>query len=83
MQNKFEEVGKKVKEINDYYKEYQYSSDSEKVVEKMVEDVISFARKHDVPLKISAASIIENVKNEMAGEELEEESSEYYEDSDC
>ena len=49
----------------------------------MVEDVISFARKHDVPLKISAASIIENVKNEMAGEELEEESSEYYEDSDC
>ncbi len=79
MQNKFEEVGKKVKEINDYYKE---NSNSEKVVEKMVEDVISFARKHNVPLKISAASIIENVKNEMAGEELEEES-EYYEDSDC
>lgn len=83
MKNKFEEVGKKVKEINDYYKENQYNSNAEKVVEQMVEDVIKFARKHDVPLKLSAGSIIENIKNEMAGEELEDESSEYYEDSDC
>ena len=48
----------------------------------MVEEVIKFARKHKVPLKLSAGSIIENVKNSMAGEELEENSEDYYEDSD-
>lgn len=83
MQDKFKKVADEVKKINDYYKENFYDRNIEKTIEKMVESVIKFARDNKVPLKISATSIIENVKNTRAGEEEIEKSSEYYEDSDC
>lgn len=77
MKNKFEEVANKIKEINDYYKENQYNHNAVEKVEKMVEDTIHFAREHNVPLKLSAGSIIENVKNQNAGEELEDQSTDF------
>jgi uncharacterized protein YejL (UPF0352 family) len=81
MKNKFEEVATKIKEINEYYKENYYSHNAVEKVEKMVEDTIKFAREHNIPLKLSAGNIIENVKNQNAGEELEEESTEFEDSS--
>lgn len=80
-------VAKKVKEINDFYKQndgYMNSSELLELVEEKVKEVVKYAEEHSVPLKLTTESIIRNVQNTEVGEYIEEESSEdYYEDSDC
>ena len=83
MTNPFEEVAKKIKELNEYYKSNEYSHNIHQELESKVQEVIEFAKENNVPVRLSVSTIINSVKNTDAGEEEYEESSEeYYEESD-
>jgi hypothetical protein len=84
MSNHYQSVAEKIKEINEFYKINLYTHNVEVILEQKIKEVISFAKEHNVPVKITAQSIINRVKNALAGEEkdYEDESSEE-ESSDC
>lgn len=79
-------VAKRIKEINDYYKKNEPIMEEEELTNDLtvkVNEVVRYAEEYNVPIKLSINNIIQKVTNTEAGEEdIEEyeESSEYYDE---
>lgn len=85
--NPFLYVANELKAINERVKEVGnhvfYNNSKDKVIlEKRVQDLINYANKHDVPIKVSFEEILNKAKDMELGEMIEEDSYENsYEDS--
>jgi hypothetical protein len=84
-ENPFMKVAEEIQSINDLIKQHGgYAVQTDKSIREKIEtritDIVNFAEKNNVPIKLSFENILQKLKQEELGEMEEEDSEEYSEE---